>query len=137
MSAPDRLQELLQQRALLLQHLAWLDREIAAASGTPVAPAPAPVAPPAPSAPPRSPVSLPGPGYVASQGAAVLARTAPAPAAPAGEIVPGADEILEQYRVAPQSLQSDVKKGCLLYFFGAFALLALAILAFYYLNHRG
>ena len=64
------------------------------------------------------------------------AATAGTPA-PAGEIVPGADEILEQYRVAPQSLQSDVKKGCLLYFFGAFALLALAILAFYYLNHRG
>lgn len=35
---PDRLQELLQQRALIKEHLAWLESEIAAASGKPLPP---------------------------------------------------------------------------------------------------
>jgi hypothetical protein len=38
---PDRLQELLQQRALIKEHLAWLESEIAAASGNPSAAVPA------------------------------------------------------------------------------------------------
>ncbi len=39
----DRLQELLRQKALLQEHSAWLDREIAAEMGrTPPAPSPAP-----------------------------------------------------------------------------------------------
>jgi hypothetical protein len=41
---PDRLDELRRQRALQREHLAWIDREIAALEGS--APAPAAAAPP-------------------------------------------------------------------------------------------
>lgn len=41
--SPDRLSELRRQRALVSQHLEWLDREIAAAE--PLAPSPAPAPP--------------------------------------------------------------------------------------------
>ena len=33
-----------------------------------------------------------------------------------------ADAILEEYRVAPDTLKTDIRKGCLLYFVGAFVL---------------
>jgi hypothetical protein len=129
----DRLQELLRQRALVQQHLAWLDGEIAAASGQePVNPPPAssplrPVARPAP----------PPPSYVASQ-AAALARhavTAPAPSATRSDENPhtaAADAILSEYRVEPDSLKTDVRKGCFLYFFGALAFVALVVTGLYY-----
>lgn len=47
----DRLTELNRQRALLAEHLAWIDREIAAARGEAPAPVPAPPPPPVPAAP--------------------------------------------------------------------------------------
>jgi hypothetical protein len=117
MPAPDRLPELLHQRALLREHLAWLDRQIAQASGGEQRPATTPgdVVNPKPTAP---------------------VRAAPSSVAAGEASLPAADEILEQYRVAPNALQTDVKKGCLLYFAGAFVLLALAIVAFYFLNRR-
>ncbi|HZP60009.1 MAG TPA: hypothetical protein VFB27_06750, partial [Opitutaceae bacterium] len=51
-SPSDHLSELRRQRALVQEHLAWLDREIAAAAGetTPLTLAPKPPGPPAASA---------------------------------------------------------------------------------------
>jgi hypothetical protein len=44
-----------------------------------------------------------------------------------------ADAILEEYRVAPDTLKTDIRKGCLLYFIGALALVALGVSVLYFL----
>jgi len=125
---PDRLQELRRQRALVADHLAWLDREIAA---DPAATAPGPGAPspaaPVPVVPPvRLPASLPAQPSVAGE-------NSPVEAVVAAE----ADAILEDYRVAPDELKTDVKKGCFLYFFAALAFVALGVVVLYFLFQRG
>ena len=101
----DRLKDLQRQRAIALEQLAWLDREIAAQSGQP-APAPAP-AWPAPVAP---------------------AATPP----PAAHTEAVAEEILANYQNDPINVKSNVKRGCFLYFFLAFAVVGLAVWALYY-----
>jgi hypothetical protein len=116
---PDRLEELRRQRTLVQQHLDWLDREIANTAPPPSAPAQ--------SAPQFDPV----PKAAAMPAAAI--RSAAAPLAPA---TPDPDSILAQYRTEPTSLKSDVRQGCLLYFVAALALLALGVLALYYLLSR-
>ena len=133
----DRLQDLLRQRALIQEQLAWLDREIAAASAADATTTPA-VAPA-----PRSVPALPQPGYLASQAAAIAAHQAAAraPATDRGEnpaVAAAADAILEKYRVQPDSLRTDVRQGCFLYFFGALAAVAVIVVGLYYvLSGRG
>ncbi|MCX6955254.1 MAG: hypothetical protein NTV51_24130 [Verrucomicrobia bacterium] len=138
----DRLQELLRQRALLQEHLAWLDREIEAASGraadqpTPLRLAPRPAFPPAPaSQPPPSPS-----GYLASQAAAITRHAAETRAATAAaatdenpRVAATADAILEEYRVPPDALKTDLRKGCILYFIAALGLLAAGVTVLYFL----
>lgn len=103
----ERLQELLRQKALLDEHAAWLEREIAA-ERTQIGEVP-------PAAAPRLPT----------------------PAAPPSATTDAeADALLDQYRSNPQSLQQEVKRGCFLYFFGALALLGLTVLAVYF-AYRG
>ena len=147
MPAPDRLQQLLRQRALLQDHLAWLDREIAEASSGATAPVPPPVARaaqqplviPSPVTPP-SPTLLaarPAPSFVASQAAQILSAAAAGSSSPPAGIETAADQILEQYRVAPDATKTDVKKGCLLYFFAAFVLLGLVVVGMYFFFQRG
>jgi hypothetical protein len=104
----ERLNELRRQRALLQEHLAWLDREIAAEQGHPP-PATAAVAPPAP---------LP----------------APTPASPATALASerDPDAILARYREQTGDLKQNVRRGCFLYFIAAFALVGLAVLALYF-----
>ena len=132
----DRLQDLLRQRALIQEQLAWLDREIAAASAADATTTPAPAPQPA-----RAP--LPQPGYLASQAAAIAAHQAAAraPATDRGEnpaVAAAADAILEKYRVPPDSLKTDVRQGCFLYFFGALAAVAVIVVGLYYvLSGRG
>jgi len=129
----DRLTELQRQRALIQEQLAWLDREIAAEKGKAE-----PLSPPSPAAgmsPPRQPqplretpaASQPRPG----PGAAAAAPLAPAPAV-------DAEAILAKYETDPTSLKTDVRKGCLLYFAIAFAVVGLgvAILYFYSRSHE-
>jgi hypothetical protein len=104
----DRLKELQRQRALAQEQLAWLDREIARESGAgaPVAPV-IPVAP-APAAAPKTA----GPAHAEAEAEAMMA----------------------QYRSDAESLQSNVKRGCFMYFFAALGLLFLGVLAFYFLR---
>jgi hypothetical protein len=120
----DRLRDLLRQRALLQEHLSWLDREIAAASDkTPEMPGAAsdsltpPVAPITPFPP---------------QSAAVIATTVVPGDIPA-EASPAADALFEKYRVAPNTLQQDVRRGCFIYFAAAFGLFALGVVVLYFL----
>ncbi len=124
----DRLDALLRQRALLQEHLAWLDSEIAATRppGTLVAPAGSvgdARTPTLPAPAPARPVALPPLAAPATSTSDV------SPTAVAAQ----ADEILESYRTPPTSVKSDVRKGCLLYFVGAFLLLGLGVTALYFL----
>jgi hypothetical protein len=128
----DRLAELLRQRALLQEHLAWLDAEIAAASPLPGA---TPVARPPTAA---TPALAPAAARILSAATPPAATTVnpqsafgtPVPVAP---VSGGAgDDILEQYRVSDTSLKTDVRKGCLLYFAAAFALLGLGVAILWY-----
>jgi hypothetical protein len=123
---PDRLAELLRQRALVQEHLAWLNQQIAdaaeAAKGKtaePLLPASPTLAAPIPTVNlPR--VTLPTP---------VAASTATAPAASVAD----ADQILAQYKVTPVAVKEDVRKGCLLYFVAAFVLLGVGLVTLYFL----
>ncbi len=99
---PDRLAELRRQRALVAEHLAWLDREIAAAAPSPVGafppPSPRPAVAPPPSLDP----------------AAILAAAAAPPSAPVAEPDPLAHLVPER---PPAAIKQDVRLGCFLYLF--------------------
>lgn len=135
----DRLSELLRQRALLQEHLAWLDREIdtaARSTSTPSSaalprstPADATSFPLLPALPTVSVTAIPPAASIP----AVTARLA-VPVSPAATVVvPGAEAILDQYRVEPRSVQQDVRKGCFLYFAAAFVVLGIGVAALYFL----
>lgn len=104
-SPEERLQQLRRQRALVQEHLAWIDHEIAAASGG--------VTPPAPTAP--SPVAPP---------------PAAAPANPAVDAE--AEAIIENYRAESRSSIAAARRGCFIVFFAGLALFGLAVLALYF-----
>jgi hypothetical protein len=109
----DRLAQLRRQRALVQEHLVWLDREIATAAGSD---APAPADPFS-----RAPLVPTAPG------------ASPAEASrPTRDPFAAAESILEDYRVPPEKVQSNVKLGCLLYLLAAFALVALAVAGLYF-----
>ena len=129
----DRLRELLRQRALLQEHLAWLDREIDAAAGKPASPAG--LAAPAPSvAVSSAPVALPAPASSPAPAlpAAAIPRIIAGIATPRIEAAPISDAAFERYRVEPRTVQQDVRKGCFLYFAAAFVLLGLGVTVLYY-----
>jgi hypothetical protein len=120
----DRLSELARQRALLSEHLAWLDREIADETVKRLIPK---QSGPAPASVPTD-LQLQATGPTASVTSETPAGAAPAPLAFAPE--PAA--ILDQYRVHPSSVKQDVRKGCLLYFAAAFVLLGLVVAILYF-----
>lgn len=123
----DRLAELVRQRALVQEHLAWLNREIAAAAEA-AKPAPVPDGPTTAGSP-ASEATTPSPS--------IPTATRPAGAAPVLPVAPPAaaavdpDEIIARYQVAPTAMKQDLRKGCLLYFAGAFILLGLIITILY------
>lgn len=143
----QRLGELQRQRALLQEHLAWLEREIAAETFRVSGPRPEP-ARSAPAAATSSQLPEAAATTRVSSGTAPdatlagaadstfatsvnLAPPAPVPPVPLGG--GNADAILDQYRVAPDSLRKDVRKGCFLYFTLAFVLLGIGVGALYVL----
>jgi hypothetical protein len=107
----DRLTELQRQRALIQEHLAWLDREIATAQGKP----------------------LPPP-LVASQLAPANAPQATATLSPPNE--PEVEKIISQYHKDPGLLNKDTKRGCLIAFGLAMGVLAVGVLIAYWLYAR-
>jgi CHASE3 domain sensor protein len=100
---PDRLAELQRQRALLQEHLAWLDREIAAETS---------------SKPART---------FAAENPAIISATVSG-SSPTAD----AQGIIAQYASKPASLKDHVRKGCFLYFAFALFALALAVAAVYW-----
>jgi len=150
----DRHQELLRQRALVQDHLAWLDREIAAAASAAAAAGSSPTSPAtryalksasAASAPPSAASTASSSGYLAAQAAAIAhhAAVAPAPSAsplPSSDLNPAAaataDAIIDEYRVPTDTLKVDVRKGCLLYFFAALVVVGAGVTILYFLFSR-
>ena len=100
----DRLTELQRQRALIQDHLTWLDQEIAAASGQAVAPS-------------TSALRAAQP--------AVPAVVAAAPEEPL------ADELLAKFTADKKSSVQGVKKGCVQLFALGMVLLVLGIYGLY------
>jgi len=112
----DRLEEFRRQRALLREHLAWLDRQIGGLEGSPDRPAysePPPLAPAVPEGEPAAPT--PAQAQVWAQ---------------------DAEAILAEYRQPPVSLQKQAKFGCLVYFGVALAVLAAFVVIVYALAKR-
>ncbi|MGH7955418.1 MAG: hypothetical protein ACREH8_00210 [Opitutaceae bacterium] len=130
----DRLSELVRQRALVLEHLAWLDREIARATAAEAA---SPAAPATPTTPPPKRNVAP---VVQDIAVPVTELTATIPAPGSGTSAtksppltpPPAEDMLEKFRVSPTAVHQDVRKGCLLYFVGAFVLLGIVVAILYF-----
>lgn len=111
----DRLKELQRQRALAQEQLAWFDREIAREQSL---------------AAPLRPVAPPPSGSAASS----LSAVAPAKAEPRESTSPlDAEKLMQRYQNNGTSVKDEVKRGCFLYFFGALALLLVAVIGFYLL----
>jgi hypothetical protein len=107
----ERLTDLQRQRALAQEQLAWLDREITrelAASGRPA------ITPPAAK-----------PAQVSSPTTTSRATAGPDP-----------EELIRKFKDEGRTVHGEVKRGCLIYFFSAFALLVLGVLALYYFRQR-
>lgn len=113
----DRLAELLRQRALLREHLAWLEKEIAAAGGGTTRAAQS--APAAAAAQASAPTALPSPP---SPIAAVTVISA-SPSRPPLD----ADALIQRYGYDPKSSSADVKRGCWIAFAAAFAVLGILV----------
>jgi hypothetical protein len=129
MSSSDRLTELRRQRALVQEHLAWLDREIGDAEKTLAAPSSAAKA----SAPTLAVETraLPAVPATKSTTTAWTGRAAASDAA-VGAPQAEADAIIEKYRVPSTDIQNDIRKGCFLYFAAAFLILGGVIAVLYF-----
>ncbi|MEN9841422.1 MAG: hypothetical protein RL376_1222 [Verrucomicrobiota bacterium] len=107
--AQERLSSLLRQRALLTQHLAWLDAEIADAQGAPPA---APYTPPTlPSTPDKSPAPAPVPAVPVSP--PVNVEPAPVEPDPVNLANQRADQIIASYSAVDRFDPSATKRGCI------------------------
>jgi hypothetical protein len=128
----DRLAELVRQRALMQEHLEWLDRQIVEATRQT----------PTPADENQTPISVVSGAALSSRTGGTTPSSSTVAAAPASlSGVPvisrsttegGADEILEQFRVPPDAVRNDVRKGCFLYFGAAFLLLGVVIAVVYF-----
>jgi hypothetical protein len=105
-SPDDRLQELRRQRALVLQQLAFLDREIASASGEANPGTPTPQIPPPVSAAPGQPSAPPGEGDDVA-------------------------EVIKSFEEESRSNPANAKWGCIWAFVAGLVLFALCLFAFY------
>jgi hypothetical protein len=126
---PDRLAELRRQRALIQAHLAWLDREIEAVSGKEN-----PTLSRAASPQTQSPVVAAA--IVAAALKAQSPTSALAPAPESSELATSADAILDEYRIPPDTLKTDVRKGCFLYFALAFVVVGIVVTLLYFVLRR-
>lgn len=119
----DRLNELLRQRALLQEHLAWLEREISAASEFKE---------------PRTPAGSSTNAAAQGQAAAAPAPSVPSPIA-AVTVIPStssrapvdADALLQRYGQDARTSPADLKKGCWMAFSLVLAAVVAAALAVY------
>ena len=135
----DRLPELVRQRALVLEQLAWLEKEIALArAARPGPPVQAPVGLPFIAAgdvtlPPAPAIAAGGTVYPSSETPVMLPLPVPAKASePIAAPDSAIDDTLERYRVSPAAVHQDVRKGCFLYFALAFVVLGIVVAILYF-----
>lgn len=120
--SPDRLAELRRQRALVAQHLAWIDAELTAA-GAGQSPAGTPPSPPS-SKPELTPTDAsPAPAGAEADPGVALANAR-------------ADEIIEKYRATEALDPAATKRGCLVLFGALFVLGGALLLAIYYFGYN-
>jgi hypothetical protein len=121
----ERLNELKRQRALVQEHLDWIEREITAEAGRsgPQAPGESPPTPALPVAP-------------ASWSVPPAQTPRPASIEPRPGATRDAMGIIESYRDDSKDVRQDVKKGCFLYFALALGLLGLAVVFLYYMTFK-
>jgi hypothetical protein len=140
----DRLAELRRQRALVQQHVEWLDREIAAETarlnpaqaGAKIAAVVAAAAPAVATTPAVMPSAVAAPIAKTLASNPSLHSTPPVNV-PEVAADPEAERILDEFRTTPGSLHQDVRKGCFLYFAAALALLAAIVALLYFtLPHK-
>jgi hypothetical protein len=112
---PDRLDELRKQRALVQQHLTWLDHEIAAVTVTRL--------------------TLP-PFAMRSSTRPPIAPTATTPSIPLGSAKPVVVPELSEFQVNPDEVQGDTRKGCIMYAALAFLVLVLILVVIYFVGYR-
>lgn len=115
-SSSERRQELIRQRRILEEHLAWLDREILAAGDE---------------LPSSFVIKTDRPSLTTASLASRPDATAFIPPLPLE-----AEQIIAEYHQSPDNLKADVKRGCLLYFAAALALLGLAVGLIYFISAR-
>jgi hypothetical protein len=104
----DRLQNLLRQRALLQEHLAWLNDEISEAEGIP---------------------SLPN---TTARPAQTIGPAAPSVVTSSDE----AEKILGQFQKEAGDMKTDTRRGCLMIFSITMGIFALAVFVGYYFYTR-
>lgn len=126
----NRLPELLRQRALLQEHLAWLDREIAAEQGSA---APAPVPSPLPFSTAGTSLRDVRPSTPTTN------LTSAATPPPLPQLPADVEKIVAQYRRDPGSLTQDTRRGCLIIFWIGLAatLLICGLVYWLYGRHLG
>lgn len=115
---PDRLDELRKQRALVQQHLTWLDHEIAAVTVTRLTLPPFAMRSSTGTRPPISPTAT----------NLAVPMGGPKPAV----VVPE----LSDFQVNPDDVQVDTRKGCILYSALAFLILILILVVIYFVGYR-
>src|SRR4051812_46521781 len=118
----DRLDELRKQRALVQQHLTWLDHEIASVTVTRLT-----LPPFAMRGTTRPPVPVPGttpptPG----------ARTGTTRSPLTGAVIPE----LAEFQVDPDNVHGDTRRGCILYSAIAFLVLVGICAVIYFVGYR-
>lgn len=110
----DRLNELRRQRALLQEHLDWLDREIAATSGA--------------AHPAARTVKSSTPPMVAAPAALSPIISVSLSESPAAH---DTEALLRQYASDPKDSEASVKRGCWVAFLASFAFLGLLVAIWY------
>ncbi|MEO6876562.1 MAG: hypothetical protein ABI222_17235 [Opitutaceae bacterium] len=119
---PDRLDELRKQRALVQQHLTWLDHEIAAVTVTRLTLPPFAMR----SGATRPPI----PGATN----APMAAATPASLRPA--MNPAAIPELAEFQVDPDDVHGDTRRGCILYAAIAVIVMVLICGVIYFVGYR-
>jgi hypothetical protein len=127
---PDRLAELRRQRALVAQHLAWIDAELTAAGA----------GKPPPAVERTSSLDGARAAVNADAGADTPAAAADAPAEEPIDPVLAlanarADEIIEKYRATEALDPNAAKRGCLVLCGALFVLGGATLLAIYYFGY--
>ncbi len=124
MPDPDRSAELRRQRALIQEHLAWLDREIADAEN---AAAPSPLVTRRLGSPDTDVLDEDrSPGSIMAHG------DTPEPTASALELEAKAEAVMAEARIGSADLERDVRRGCFLYFTAALVLLGATVAGLYF-----